>query len=205
MGGAEVTRHLRRLAGEDVPIYILTAYDASDIEEEAKNAGVTAFCQKPLFMSQLRRALLESIGGDEEEASRPAQAQSQDFHGKRLLLVEDNELNQEIAVTILSEAGFQMDTADDGKEAVGKISQTQEGYYDAVLMDIQMPVMDGYEATRKIREMTAGWARRLPILAMTANAFEEDKKNAFEAGMDGHLAKPIDTAEMFRALDEVLR
>ena len=205
MGGAEVTRHLRRLAGKDVPIYILTAYDASDIEEEAKNAGVTAFCQKPLFMSQLRRALLESIGADEEEARSPAQAQSQDFHGKRLLLVEDNELNQEIAVTILSEAGFQMDTADDGKEAVGKISQAQEGYYDAVLMDIQMPVMDGYEATRKIREMTAGWARRLPILAMTANAFEEDKKNALEAGMDGHLAKPIDTAEMFRALDEVLR
>ncbi len=125
--------------------------------------------------------------------------------GKRILLAEDNELNQEIAVDILTEAGFLVDTVNDGKEAVETIAAAGEGDYDLILMDIQMPVMDGYEAAEAIREMTEGRLRRLPILAMTANAFDEDRKKALEAGMDGHLAKPIDVGVLFRTLYEILK
>ncbi len=128
-----------------------------------------------------------------------------DLKGKRILLVEDNELNQEIAKEILTEAGFSVDTAEDGQEAVDKLLKAGEGAYDVVLMDIQMPVMDGYEATKAIRAASAPWLHKLPILAMTANAFEEDRKKALGVGMNGHLAKPIDTDKLFTALEEVLQ
>ncbi len=204
ISGVEVVRQLRQIMGDEIPIYILTAYDYSDFEEEAKKAGVTAFCQKPLFFSQLRSALLGSIGECQEQQQEAEDTLDESLCGKRILLAEDNELNQEIAVEILTEAGFLVETADNGAVAVEKIQQAQEGDYDIVLMDIQMPVMDGYEATRKIRELDAEWVKTLPILAMTANAFEEDRRHALEAGMNGHLAKPIDTEAMLQTLKEIL-
>ncbi len=204
MSGIEVVRQVRQIAGDEVPIYILTAYDFSDIEEEARRAGVTAFCQKPLFFTQLRTALLSSLGDYEEQKEETVCGKKESLFGKRVLLVEDNELNREIAVDILTEEGLIVDTAENGAVAVNKISSAGKNDYDMILMDIQMPVMDGYEATRKIRGMPARWIQRLPILAMTANAFEEDRDKALEAGMNGHLAKPIDIETLFETLIGIL-
>lgn len=201
----EVICQLRQSIGSQVPVYILTAYDYSDIEEEAKKAGVTGFCQKPLFLSQLRAALLEHLGENVKCQNGPESMPNEIFWKKRILLVEDNELNREIAEEILTEAGFSIDTAEDGKIAVDKITSADQGAYDLILMDIQMPIMDGYEATKVIRAMPFDWIKKLPILAMTANAFEEDRKNALAAGMNGHLTKPIDTDKLFKALAKHLQ
>ena len=204
MHGAEVARQLRRLVGDQVPIIILTAYDVSEVEEEAKQAGATEVSQKPLFLSQLCRILKKAVGEKEQPKEQAVLLPDGHFCGKHILLVEDNALNQEIAQAILSEAGFAIDTADDGKEAVDKMEHAGEGDYDLILMDIQMPVMDGYEAVRRIRAMQQSWKKKLPIFAMTANAFEEDRQKALEAGMNGHLTKPIDTDELFLTLSEAL-
>ena len=133
------------------------------------------------------------------------QKEKSDFAGKKVLLVEDNELNQEIASTILSEAGFKVDIANDGDVAVNKMKQASVGQYDLILMDIQMPKMDGYEATRQIRYLADGRIADIPIVAMTANAFEEDRKSALEAGMNGHIAKPIENSELFGILKMLLK
>ena len=189
--GIETARKIRSAVGNEAPIIILTAYDWSDIEEDAKEAGISAFCAKPLFMSDLKTVLLVAnrlIEKDEEEA---AWLQA-DFDGKRILLVEDNELNREIAEEILEETGFIVDTAPDGSDAVEMMKKVEEGYYDAILMDVQMPIMDGYEATRAIRAMPRSDVRHLPIIAMTANAMDEDKEAALKNGMTAHIAKPID-------------
>ncbi len=205
MCGVEVVRELRKLVDKDVLIYVMSAYDYSDIEAEAKKAGATGLFQKPLFISQLRSALLAALGEKTENKEVPAEVYDESLRGKRILLTEDNELNQEIALEILTEAGFVVDTAENGKEAADKIASAEEGAYDIVLMDIQMPVMDGYEATRTIRAMPAQWMQKIPILAMTANAFEEDRKKALEVGMNGHLAKPIDAEKLLEMLAEVLK
>lgn len=201
MNGVEVVRRIRRIIGEETPIIILTAYDWSEIEEEARTAGVTAFCSKPIFLSELRE-ILESpyASNDTEEVIE----EEISFAGKKLLLVEDNEINQEIAVEILKAAGFVVDVADDGAVAVEKMKTAGPGQYDLILMDIQMPILNGYEATRQIREQEDSWFADIPIIAMTANAFEEDKKAAFEAGMDGHVAKPIDVPKLMEFLKEIL-
>ncbi len=202
MNGIEVVRRIRRLIGEDLPIIILTAYDWSDIEEEARKAGVTAFCSKPIFLSELRE-ILEIPFADQDTNDDPDETVS--FHGKKILLVEDNELNQEIAVEILQEVGFVVDVADVGTVAVEKMKSAKPGQYDLILMDIQMPVMDGYEATRQIRALDDPDIAGIPIIAMTANAFDEDKKTAMEAGMDGHIAKPIDVSKLLDLLWEILK
>ena len=200
MNGIEVTRQIRSL-GDDTPIIILTAYDWSDIEAEARAAGVTAFCAKPLFMSDIRETLLDAIGQKQtgtEKLILPADGS--DFKGRCILLVEDNELNSEIAVEILNEYGFLVDTAENGAEAVKKVKDSTPGNYDLVLMDVQMPVMNGYEATKQIRALDDPALAGITILAMTANAFEEDRKKALECGMDGFLSKPIVIEELIGAL-----
>ena len=201
MNGLEVVRRVRRLIGEATPIIILTAYDWTDIEVEARSAGVTAFCAKPLFLSELRRVLAEPFRMEEQAEQTENAAE---FAGKRLLVVEDNALNREIAVTMLEEAGFAVDTAENGKLAVDKVRESAPGYYDLVLMDIQMPVMNGYEATRAIRALPDAEKAALPIVAITANAFDEDRQNAARAGMNGHLSKPFDMQQLLAMIEEVL-
>ena len=204
MNGIEVTRQIRSL-GDDTPIIILTAYDWSDIEVEARAAGVTAFCAKPMFMSDIRDTLMTAIGQKQAQTEAAAlPAAGSDFRGRCILLVEDNELNSEIAVEILNEYGFLVDTAENGAEAVEKVKNSKPGNYDLVLMDVQMPVMNGYEATRQIRALTDPALAGITILAMTANAFDEDRKKALECGMDGFLSKPIVIEELLSTLQKNL-
>ena len=200
MNGIETVRRIRRVIGDSSPIIILTAYDWSDIEEEAKEAGVTAFCEKPLFMSQLRELLTNPVPKTKEPEKR-----EWIYNGKRILLVEDNELNQEIAQTILEDAGFMVETANDGVEAVKKMEQAVPGQYDLILMDIQMPVMNGYEAAKQIRSLKNRETASVPIVAMTANAFEEDREKSYEAGMNGYLAKPVSAEALINTIDKIMK
>ena len=204
MNGIEVTRQIRSLH-DDTPIIILTAYDWSDIEVEAKAAGVTAFCSKPMFMSDLRETLMSALGQKLTDASQELLPEEDaDFKDRHILLVEDNELNREIAQEILREYGFRVDTAENGAVAVEKVSTAAPGSYDLVLMDVQMPVMDGYTATRQIRALEDPALAGIPILAMTANAFDEDRRNAMESGMNGFLSKPIVIGDLVQELHKIL-
>ena len=200
MNGIEVTRQIRSL-GDDTPIIILTAYDWSDIEVEARAAGVNAFCAKPLFMSDIRETLMTAIGQKQTGAENCILPETgSDFRGRCILLVEDNELNREIAEEILKQYGFLVDIAENGAVAVEKVKNSAPGTYDLVLMDIQMPVMNGYEATEQIRALEDPALAKIRILAMTANAFDEDRKQALKCGMDGFLSKPIVMEELIRTL-----
>ena len=202
--GIETARKIRKEVGDDVPIIIVTGYDWSDIENEAKEAGITAFCSKPLFMSDLKAALLK-VNHLMEESTAETSLSDKDFSGKRVLVVEDNELNREIAEEILKEAGFTVEVAVDGSEAVSMVEKSEEYYYDIILTDIQMPVMDGYEEVVAIRNMKRKDVATMPIIAMTANAFEEDKALAIKCGMNGHIAKPLDISAVFKTLTEILK
>jgi len=200
----EVARRVRKECGEEVPIIVLTAYDWADIEDEAKEAGVTAFCGKPLFLSELRDCLLSVVSTEEPpEESTTEPIQSLDLG--RILLAEDNELNQEIAQAILEEAGFTVEIAENGQIALDMLTRAEPDYYQLILMDVQMPVMNGYEATRAIRALENPALSSIPILAMTANAFEEDKQAALQCGMNSHISKPIDIAKLLETLGNVLR
>ena len=203
MNGIEVTRRIREEAGGNAPIIVLTAYDWSDIENEAREAGVAAFCGKPLFLSELTSCLHSVLNTNEENDSN-ADQKSRKLHTGRILLAEDNELNQEIAVEILSEAGLSIEVACNGQAAVDMLKQSVPGYYRLILMDVQMPVMNGYEATKAIRQLENKELASIPIVAMTANAFEEDKREAIACGMNGHIAKPIDINKLFESMDEIL-
>ena len=204
MNGIEVTRQIRSLH-DDTPIIILTAYDWSDIEVEAKAAGVTAFCSKPMFMSDLRETLMNALGQKQTDAAQELLPEKDaDFKDRHILLVEDNELNREIAQEILREYGFRVDTAENGAVAVEKVSTAAPGSYDLVLMDVQMPIMDGYTATRQIRALDDPALAGIPILAMTANAFDEDRRNALESGMSGFLSKPIVIGDLVQELHKIL-
>ena len=199
MNGIETVRRIRHVIGNDAPIIILTAYDWADIEKEAREAGVTAFIEKPLFMSELRNVLVKQTvveeSGDEENKTR--------HKGKKVLLVEDNELNREIASTLLQEAGLIVDSVEDGSDAVERMADAAKNDYDIILMDIQMPEMDGYTATREIRTLQDSKKANIPIIAMTANAFEEDRKKALKAGMNGHIAKPISINTILETMDRI--
>ncbi len=204
MNGVEVTRRIRKETGGNAPIIVLTAYNWEDIEEEAKEAGVTAFCSKPLFLSELRECLHSVTDADHEQKS-DSLIPSTSFHAERLLLVEDNELNQEIATEILQEAGFSVDIASNGQLAIDKLKASKPGYYQLILMDVQMPVMNGYEATQAIRGLEDPHLASIPIFAMTANAFEEDKQQALRSGMNGHIAKPINIDNLINTLKTILK
>ena len=203
--GVETARKIRSAVGDESPIIILTAYDWTDIEEEAKAAGITAFCAKPLFMSDLKSALLSANNMGAGDDSEEAVWQSKNFGGKRVLLVEDIEMNREIAEVILTESGFKVESAPDGTDAVDMVTKSEENYYDVVLMDVQMPIMNGYEATRTIRSLPREDVKTLPIIAMTANALEEDKEAALKSGMNDHIAKPIDIELLMEVLSKYIR
>lgn len=190
VNGIEVARRIRRMVGEDVPILILTAYDWSDIEEEAKNAGVSGFVSKPLFFSDLRKIVSTYCCPHEEVPVK--QEPEVSFVGKSILLVEDNELNCEISREVLEDLGIKVHMAEDGSVALNMMKKAKPGDYDLILMDVQMPIMDGFEATRKIRALPDKRIAEIPIIAMTANAFAEDCQAALDAGMNEHVTKPVD-------------
>ncbi len=205
LNGLEVVRQIRSIIGENTPIILITAYDRTEIEDEAKNAGVTAFCSKPIFLSELRDILISSAmefasSAEENEAKEEAKGSS----GKRLLLVEDNELNREIAEELLSANGFIIDKAENGSIAVEKVKNSEHGFYSLILMDIQMPVMNGYEASKAIRALDDKELASIPIVAMTANAFEEDKQQALESGMNAHVAKPFDINDLMELINDII-
>lgn len=206
MDGIETTRQIRQAVGPDVPIIILSAYDIEEYESDARKAGANGFVTKPLFKSKLFHVLRRFI---DDPASKPQHVplklSDADYTGKRILLVEDNELNREIAEEIIGSTGASIETAVNGLEAVEKVALSAAGYYQMILMDIQMPVMDGYEATRRIRSLSRSDAGEIPIIAMTANAFSEDVSAALEAGMNHHLPKPIDIKALMIVLNEYLR
>lgn len=205
LNGIETTQLLRAAVGPDIPIIILSAYDVEEYESDAKKAGANGFITKPLFKSKLIQVLKRFIDKENVRGHiTPTKLSDADFSGKRILLVEDNELNLEIAVEIIGSTGVSIDTAVNGLEAVNKVSQSPEGFYQMILMDVQMPVMDGYEATRRIRALGRADVSGMPIIAMTANAFSEDVTNALEAGMNYHLAKPIDIIALMAVLDKYL-
>ena len=179
----------------------MTAYDWADIEQEAKESGVTAFVEKPIFMSELRKVLTKPIDIQEEPLLQTERENR--YSGKKVLLVEDNELNREIATALLEEIGIIVDFVEDGTDVVERMNEVEDERYDLIFMDIQMPKMDGYMTTREIRTLRNNRKANIPIVAMTANAFEEDKKKAFKAGMNAHIAKPIDINTILAVFDQV--
>lgn len=203
ISGIETARRIRQSMGDDVPILLISAYDWSEIEEEARNAGINGFISKPLFKSTLFHGLKQFATEDDIAACVPNEETDNTLHGKRILLAEDNELNWEIAHDLLSELGLELEWAENGKVCVDKFSQSAQGFYDAILMDIRMPVMTGYEATRAIRAMDRD-DRDIPIIAMTADAFAEDAKKCLDCGMNAHAAKPIDVREISRLLKKYI-
>ncbi|MGN0905721.1 MAG: hybrid sensor histidine kinase/response regulator, partial [Bullifex sp.] len=202
MNGIETTRAIRRLVGADVPIIILSAYDWSEIEQEAREAGADAFISKPLFRSRLVRTFSHILGDADESSSDDGMNALKELNlrGKRALLAEDNDLNFEIAKELLELTGLEVERASDGIEAVDAVTECVDGYYDIIFMDIQMPRMNGYDATRAIRTMPRSYTRSIPIVAITANAFAEDIHAAKTVGMNEHIAKPFDFATLVRVL-----
>jgi len=201
--GLETARRIRQSFGGDVPILLISAYDWSEIEDDARGAGINGFISKPLFKSTLYHGLKPYLEPGEEE-QKVEETRNSDLDGRHILLAEDNELNWEIASELLSELGLTLDWAETGQICVDKFQASAPGSYDAVLMDLRMPVMDGYEATRRIR--TSGRPDAgLPIIAMTADAFAEDAQHCLEAGMNAHVAKPIDVQEVARLLSKFIK
>lgn len=204
MDGIETARAIRKYLGDEVPILIISAYDWSDIEEEAKKAGIHGFISKPLFKSNLYLGLSQYMVTQEAIEPESEEEDTDVFAGMRILLAEDNDLNWEIAETLLQEAGFELERAENGQICVEKFGRSDVGYYDLVLMDIRMPVMNGYDAAVAIRAMEREDAD-LPIIAMTADAFSEDVQHCLECGMNGHIAKPINIKNLLQILKKHLK
>jgi len=201
MDGIAAARELRRQYGDEIPILLISAYDWSEIEAEARDAGVTGFISKPLFKSTLFYGLRPYLVGEvKEETDRVHEETGLELAGYRVLLAEDNELNWEVACDLLSAVGLELEWAENGQICADKFRESPVGYYNAVLMDLRMPVMTGYEATAAIRSMDRPDAKTVPIIAMTADAFAEDVQKCLDAGMNAHVAKPIDVREITRQL-----
>ncbi len=211
MDGIALTKEIRRSLGEEIPVLLISAYEWSEIRQEARAAGVSGYLSKPLFKSTLFYGLkpfvLDETGAqqDAEEIRVESAEPETDFTGRHILLAEDNDLNWEIARELLSSLGMELERAENGKICLDQFSRSEVGFYDAILMDVRMPVMNGYEATRAIRSLGREDARTIPILAMTADAFAEDVKNCLECGMNAHLAKPVDIREVTRLLGKYMR
>ena len=204
MDGIETAREIRKVVGADVTIIIMTAYDWASIEQEAKLAGVNLLMNKPMFRSSLISAFNQALGIKEAEKEEPEEEEF-DLSGKRVLLAEDNAINTEVAQLLLKSKGADVDVAENGLRALEKLAKSEEGYYDAILMDIRMPIMDSLTASRSIRNLSNKDAANIPIIAMTANAFDDDVNKSKAAGMNAHLAKPIDPKRLFRTLVELIR
>lgn len=204
MDGIAVARELRHRYGDDIPILLISAYDWSEIEEDAKAAGVTGFIPKPLFKSTLYYGL-KPFAPDMGKPEETAESKQFDFTGRRVLLAEDNDLNWEIAEELLSAEGLELEWAENGQICVEKFQSAEQGYYDAILMDLRMPVMTGYEATEAIRKLERPDAKDIPIIAMTADAFAEDIQKCLDAGMNAHVAKPIDVRDVCRLLVKFMK
>lgn len=202
--GIETAKDIRRTVGDDIPIIILSAYDWSHIGKDAMDAGVNAFIEKPLFKSRLTQTLKSVLGDNDKkkEATAIESFQQQDFSGNRVLLVEDVELNIEVATEILNIVGIRVEQAMNGQLAVNKVMEHEAGYFDLIFMDIQMPVMDGYEAAKQIRSADRDDLKKIPIVAMTADAFADDVRKSREAGMNDHIAKPIDVQKLMHILQK---
>ena len=200
MDGLETVRRIRELAGPETLVIIMSAYDWTQIEAEARAAGVDHFISKPMFPESVRDALSRAV----QDAPPAQEPDSYQFCGERILLVEDNEINMEIARTLLEMQGLAVDEAGNGQEAVDRFQASAPGYYRVILMDIRMPVMDGVTATQKIRALPRADAATVPIVAMTANAFQEDEEYAGQIGMNGYLIKPIDIKSLFKGLNQLL-
>ena len=205
MNGMEVAKKIRELFGKELPVIIATAYDVTELEDEAKEVGVNRVVAKPLFQSTLFDLLVSSFGKYEPKEEHKKENAQMDLTGVRIILAEDNEMNMEIAVTVLEKAGIQVDQAVNGEEAYELFVHAPEHTYDLILMDVQMPVMDGYEATKKIRSSGHPGAATIPIIAMTANAFAEDVAEALSKGMNAHIAKPVNNDKLFKILKQFSR
>jgi signal transduction histidine kinase/DNA-binding response OmpR family regulator len=206
--GIETTRQIRKLVGEEVPIVIFSAYDWTEIEHEAREAGASAFISKPLFRTKLAtlfNTLFNHDSGQDDSDAPLHELEDLDFSGHHVLLAEDIELNAEIAADFLEMTGLEVDWAKDGEEAVNMFEASEDGYYSMIFMDIQMPNLDGYEATHLIRAMDRQYAKDVPIVAMTANAFTDDVLNSKKAGMDHHIAKPIDIDALTHVLIKYIK
>lgn len=203
MDGLHTAREIRKHLGENVPILIISAYDWSEIEEEATEAGIQGFIAKPLFKSNLFLGLKHYMLDESEKEEKKESDLHNRFFGKKILLAEDNDLNWEIAEDLLSEVGFELERAENGKICVEKFEQSAQGYYNVVLMDIRMPIMNGYDAARAIRALARPDAN-LPIIAMTADAFSDDIQRCLDCGMNEHVAKPIDVDRLTQLLKKYL-
>lgn len=203
MDGIETAKKLRQSIGDQVPILLISAYDWSDVEDQARTAGINGFLSKPLFKSTLYHGLLRFAQAEASQKELPKE-EIPDFTGKRILLAEDNEINWEIANELLSAQGFQLDWAEDGQKCVDMFRQAAPGTYQVILMDLRMPVLDGYGATLAIRNMEREDAKNIPIIAMTADAFSEDIQKCLECGMNAHVSKPIDMKKLLRLLQKYL-
>lgn len=202
MNGIQVAKEIRRNLGNEVPILLISAYDWSEFEAEAREAGISGFISKPLFKSTLYHALRQYMGAETENDQ--TLNHNIDLSGRRILIAEDNELNWEVAKELLSDLGVELDWAEDGQICLDKFQRSPEGYYDAILMDIRMPHMTGYEATKAIRGLNHPNALSVPIIAMSADAFSDDIQHCLECGMNAHIAKPIDDIELTRILKRFL-
>ena len=200
----ETARKIRKDMGNDVPILLISAYDWGEIEEEAREAGINGFIAKPLFKSTLFHGLKQYVTVEDEIAEVSGGEAEMDFTGRHILLAEDNDLNWEIAEALLSALGMELERAENGQICVDMFSQSEEGYYEAILMDIRMPIMTGYEAAKAIRALDRPDAD-LPIVAMTADAFSEDIQKCIDCGMNAHVAKPIDVKEVVKQLKKFMK
>jgi two-component system sensor histidine kinase/response regulator len=202
MDGIETAREIRKIVGPEVTIIIMTAYDWADIEKKAMAAGVDMFMKKPIFASSVTKAFENVFMRKNNISQEETNKKEYDFAGKRILLAEDNEINAEISKSLIESKHCQVELAVNGAEAVESFASAPVNYYDAILMDVRMPVMDGLEASKTIRAMRKEGSKTIPIIAMTANAFDEDVQDSLKSGMNAHLAKPIEPEKLFDTLQK---